>query len=118
VRVAAELGEPDPNLAVDSGSTPEELLKARFDMTPGDAEGNARAKALRDLSNPRTLTRATRIFNLPDGTRRANFRARQLRGPLRLGVQLAPPQLVCGRRRGVSVGAALSRSCSGARSSC
>lgn len=85
-RVASEFASPQPDLPVDSGGTPEELLKARFDQLPGDVKVNSRARAIRELGSPRVLNMATRVLNLPDGSGRVTF-------PQRTSIETVPPAL-------------------------
>lgn len=74
-RIAAGFGDPQPDFPLNGGKTPEALLKARFDVLPGDTKIASRVRALREVGHPRTLNRADRILNLSNRNGRLDFPA-------------------------------------------
>lgn len=72
-RVAAGFGDPKPNFPLDGGKTPEAILKARFDVLPANVKVDARARALREVSHPKTLNHAMRLLNLGNINGRLDF---------------------------------------------
>lgn len=74
-RIAAGFGDPQPSFPLNGGHTPEDVLKARFDVLPGGVKIASRTRALREIGHPRTLKRVSRILNVGNVDGRVDFPA-------------------------------------------